>query len=195
MRWVDIFVISVLLLGFFPATAGTQKVDMKAVTAGKVNAANSLQEGMPTASVSSQVTYFDSGKVAAASAPDAREIPGKSANRYGGVLLDWPGGENRYQVRITRQEKPGLAEIHTTITQIFYILEGTAMFVTGGTVVEPRAIEPITPWGGKEIRGTAIEGGEAHHLSKGDVIIVPFGVPHWLKEVQGPFIYYAVNLR
>jgi hypothetical protein len=67
--------------------------------------------------------------------------------------------------------------------------------VTDGTVVDPKTIEPITPWSGKEIRGAAIEGGETHHLSKGDVVIAPNGVPHRFKELAGPFVYYVVSLR
>ena len=34
--------------------------------------------------------------------------------------------------------------------------------------------------------GTDIQSGESHHLSKGDVIVIPAGVPHWFKEVRNP---------
>jgi glc operon protein GlcG len=44
-----------------------------------------------------------------------------------------------------------------------------------------------------EIRGTSIDGGAAQRLAKGDVFIVPHGVPHWFKEVQAPFLYYVVK--
>ena len=46
-----------------------------------------------------------------------------------------------------------------------------------------------------ELRGSSISGGEAHQLKKGDVIIVPVGVPHWFKEVSNPFLYYVVKAR
>jgi quercetin dioxygenase-like cupin family protein len=26
---------------------------------------------------------------------------------------------------------------------------------------------------------------------KGDVVVVPAGVPHWFKEVRGPFLYFV----
>ena len=49
----------------------------------------------------------------------------------GGVLLD---GTNRaYMVHTSRRDKPGLAEIHTLDTDIIYVMQGKAMFVTGGT--------------------------------------------------------------
>ena len=38
-------------------------------------------------------------------------------------------------------------------------------------------------------------GGDVHQLKKGDVIIVPAGVPHWFKEVSNPFLYYVVKAR
>ena len=46
-----------------------------------------------------------------------------------------------------------------------------------------------------EIRGAAIDGGESRAIAKGDVIIVPSGTPHWLKDVPGPPTYYVVKVR
>jgi quercetin dioxygenase-like cupin family protein len=42
--------------------------------------------------------------------------------------------------------------------------------------------------------GTSIEGGETHHLAKGDVIVVPAGMPHWFKEVPSTISYYVVKV-
>jgi hypothetical protein len=58
----------------------------------------------------------------------------------------------------------------------------------GGTVVAPKATGP------GEIRGSAIEGGETRALAPGDVVVVPHGVPHWFREVQGPLTYYVVKV-
>ena len=121
------------------------------------------------------VSYFESKMVAAAFS-------------NGAVLLDGVDGRN-YMVHASHRDKPGLAEIHTLDTDIVYVLEGTAMFVTGGKAVEGKTIAP------NEIRGRAIEGGETRKLLKGDVIIVPNGVPHWFKEVSSPFNYYVVKVR
>ena len=121
------------------------------------------------------VSYFESKMVAAAFS-------------NGAVLLDGVDGRN-YMVHASHRDKPGLAEIHTLDTDIVYVLEGTATFVTGGKAVEAKTIAP------NEIRGSAIEGGETRKLVKGDVIIVPNGVPHWFKEVSSPFNYYVVKVR
>ena len=45
------------------------------------------------------------------------------------------------------------------------------------------------------VRGSGIEGGETHTLSKDDVIIIPAGVPHWFKDVQGTFLYFVVKVQ
>jgi quercetin dioxygenase-like cupin family protein len=42
--------------------------------------------------------------------------------------------------------------------------------------------------------GTEIEGGESHHLTKGDVIVVQAGTPHWFKEVPGVISYFVVKV-
>ncbi len=120
------------------------------------------------------VTYFDSGAVSAAFAK-------------GAVLFDGKGGN--YMVHASRREAPGIAEIHTKDTDIVYVLDGAATLVTGGTAIDANTTAP------DELRGTAITGGDLRRLKKGDVIIVPAGVPHWLKEVTNPFLYYVVKVR
>jgi mannose-6-phosphate isomerase-like protein (cupin superfamily) len=67
-------------------------------------------------------------------------------------------------------------------------MEGSATFVTGGTVVEPATTGP------GEARGKAITGGTPRHLQKGDVIVIPKGVPHWFTEVSSPFLYFVVKV-
>ena len=42
--------------------------------------------------------------------------------------------------------------------------------------------------------GTDIQGGESRHLSKGDVIVIPAGVPHWFKEVPKSVSYFVVKV-
>ncbi|HZA66467.1 MAG TPA: heme-binding protein, partial [Geminicoccaceae bacterium] len=115
-------------------------------------------------------TYLDHDMVAAAFAK-------------GQPLLEVPG----YKVHASRRDAPGIAEVHLWETDVIYVLDGEATFVTGGTVVEPNATEP------GQIRGTVIEGGTEHHLAKGDVIVVPNNQPHWFKEVSAPFLYFVVK--
>ena len=106
----------------------------------------------------------------------------------GSVLEDGSNGEN-YMVHASRRDKSGLSEVHTLDTDIIYVLEGTATFVTGGRSIDPKMTAA------NEFRGTSIEGGETRQLKKGDVVIVPNGTPHWFKQVDGAFLYYVVKVR
>ena len=53
--------------------------------------------------------------------------------------------------------------------------------------------------GGKQTKadqwlGTNIQGGETHHLVKGDMVVIPAGMPHWFKEVPQSMNYYLVKV-
>ena len=116
------------------------------------------------------VTYLDSEKVSAAF---AKGMP----------LIETPG----YKVHAGRRERPGLVELHTQETDVIYVVDGTATFVTGGTMVDGKLVSP------GQLRGTSITGGETHHLKKGDVIVVPNGTPHQFIETSNPFLYFIVK--
>jgi len=116
---------------------------------------------------------------------DAKQVSASFST--GAVLLD--GNDRNYMVHTSRRDKPGLAEIHALDTDIIYVLEGTATFVTGGTAVDAKEIAP------NELRGSRIEGGVTRQLSKGEVIIVPNNTAHWFKEVNGEFLYYTIKVR
>ncbi|MGH6631417.1 MAG: cupin domain-containing protein, partial [Burkholderiales bacterium] len=128
-----------------------------------------------------------SGKVAAAPVSYFEKEQVTAAFAKGAVLFDGQG--RNYMVHASRREKSGQAELHTNDADIIYVLEGTATFVTGGTVVDGKNIAA------DEIRGASIENGETRMLKKGDVIIVPNNTPHWFKEVSNPFTYYVVKVR
>jgi quercetin dioxygenase-like cupin family protein len=117
------------------------------------------------------VTYADHDKVAAAIAS-------------GGALAN--GSD--FAVSIAKRSAAGQVEIHDKETDTFYVLDGEATFVTGGTMVGGRVSRP------NQRLGTDIQGGQTHHLTKGDVITIPAGVPHWFKEVTKPITYYMVKI-
>ena len=130
-----------------------------------------LAKGGEAPSPTTNSTFIESNKVAAAF---AKGMP----------LLE----SSEYKIHASRRDTPGVAEIHTRDTDIIHVLEGSATLVTGGTVAEPKTIAP------DEIRGKEITGGESRRISKGDVIVIPNGVPHWFKRVDGPLLYYVVKV-
>ena len=83
------------------------------------------------------------------------------------------------------------AEMHDNTNHVFIIMDGEAEFITGGKMVSPKATEP------GQTRGTGIEGGVSHHLTKGDVITIPAKTPHQWKDTSktGSIGYFAVNLE
>ena len=116
---------------------------------------------------------------------DAKQV--NASFSAGAALIDEK--DRHYMVHTSRRDKPGLAEVHALDTDIIYVLEGTATFVTGGTVADAKQIAP------DEFRGSQIDGGVARQLAKGEVIIVPNNTPHWFKEVNGQFLYYTIKVR
>src|SRR4051794_14596457 len=156
----------VALNDFTPLQGGVPiTVDGQIVGAVGVSGAASAQQDeelamSAAAAVSSgpkAVTYFDRMQVSA-------------AFDKGAVLFNQ--GES-YMVHASRREAPGMAEIHTKDADIVYVLDGNATLVTGGRPIDVKSIEA------DELRGSGIEGGERRQLNKGDVIVVPAGVPHW----------------
>ncbi|HEY7190267.1 MAG TPA: hypothetical protein VH436_27130 [Vicinamibacterales bacterium] len=82
---------------------------------------------------------------------------------------------------------PGQVEVHDKETDTFYVIDGEATFITGGKMIGGKISRP-NQW-----LGTSIEGGETHHLKKGDFIEIPAGMPHWFKDVPTSITYYVVK--
>ena len=82
----------------------------------------------------------------------------------------------------------GHVEMHEKETDVFYIVDGEATFITGGKMMGGKLTKP-GQW-----LGTDIQGGTVHHLSKGDVIVIPAGIPHWYKVVPHSVTYYVVKV-
>jgi quercetin dioxygenase-like cupin family protein len=73
----------------------------------------------------------------------------------------------------------------TNMTEILYILEGSATLITGGTI--PDARPPARPGG--NFTGTKIEGGTSRHVGPGDVIITPGRTPHLWQDLESDMRY------
>src|SRR6185295_13207930 len=119
----------------------------------------------------SGVTYVDHEKVTAALSK-------------GGSLVSAPD----LLVSGSHRDKAGQVEVHDKETDVIYVVDGTATFVTGGTMVGGKMTQP-----GQHM-GADIKGGQTHHLSKGDVIVIPAKTPHWFKEVPQSVSYYVVKV-
>ena len=124
-----------------------------------------------TMSAADAVTFVDHDKVAA-------------ALKKGGSLVS----ARDLIVSGSMRDKAGQVEVHDRETDVIYVIEGAATFVTGGTMVGGKMTKP------DQHIGSDIQGGQTHHLTKGDVVVVPAGTPHWFKEVPASINYYVVKV-
>lgn len=161
-------------VGVSGAANQQQDEDIAMAGASALNGGSAAAQQTPS-TTAADVAYFDRDRVAAAFAKGEPLFTGTSAVSCA--------------VNPSRRESPGQAEVHKDAADVMYIQGGSATLVTGGTVLEPKE----TTAG--EIRGTGISGGETRMLAKGDVIIVPRGVPHWFRQVNGTLLYYVVKVR
>lgn len=97
------------------------------------------------------------------------------------------------------QRKPGLKTpagengiSHAEITEIYFIVQGTATLVTGGVLLDPKLNENLPktefPGGGRlptPTYGGRFEGGISRQVGPGDVIVMPPGTVHQWASV-GP---------
>jgi len=97
--------------------------------------------------------------------------------------------EPNYKVMTAHRTESGNVEIHRSYTDVFYIVQGSTNIVTGGKVIGEKAANPEEP------RGDSIEGGQTRRLSAGDAMVIPAGVPHWMKDIEGTLLYFVVKVK
>jgi glc operon protein GlcG len=159
--------------------------DGQVVGAIGVSGASSADEDSELATIGAQAAKsFRQGELGTADVFYADGDIVAAKFQTGGLLLNVP----EYKIDAGRRERPGEVEFHTWETDIMYVLDGEATVVTGGEMVDRRQVGP------GEYRATSVRGGTTHSLSRGDVLAIPNGVPHWFKDVSGPFLYYVVKV-
>jgi mannose-6-phosphate isomerase-like protein (cupin superfamily) len=132
--------------------------------------------------VTALVFAADAPRSAAVNYVDRDEV-----NKYfdkAGTFITGPD----FEVQGNHRVKAGVAELHVKETDVLYIIDGEGTIVTGGKMIGSNETAP------NQLRGTGIEGGETHHLKKGDVITIRAGVPHWFKETGG-IQYFVVKVK
>ena len=84
-----------------------------------------------------------------------------------------------YNVNIRRLRGVETALVHERTSDVYVVREGSGTLVTGGTLVDENgaAVDGL--------RGAAIQGGVSRVIGAGDVIFIPAGVPHGIRESDG----------
>ena len=82
------------------------------------------------------------------------------------------------------------AVLHEVVnSEIYYMLEGAATLVTGGTMVDERKQPPPSTL----VRASRIDNGVSRRVVPGDVIIIPGGTPHWWSTLETDIRYLIVR--
>jgi mannose-6-phosphate isomerase-like protein (cupin superfamily) len=88
-----------------------------------------------------------------------------------------------------RRTATGRSELHAYIADVWYVIQGTATLVTGGSLADGEEIKP------GEIRGSSIKGGTKRIVRAGDFAVIPAGTAHWATNIKGKeFIYIVVKI-
>ena len=99
------------------------------------------------------------------------------------MLTSAVSDDDHHRINVVRRTKAAGAAAHPGFAELHHIIEGSGTLVTGGQMVRPP--QPGSP--------ATIRGGESRHVSKGDVILVPAGMPHWYKDLDGAITYLEVR--
>jgi len=82
-----------------------------------------------------------------------------------------------YRIAVDRRRTPQNANAHRTEAEVWAVIDGAGTITTGGTIVE-------TKREGKVV-SRAIAGGVSQRVTKGDFVVIPEGVPHYIKNARG----------
>jgi mannose-6-phosphate isomerase-like protein (cupin superfamily) len=100
----------------------------------------------------------------------------------GGMTTSGVSNTDQYRINIVHRARDAGAIAHAGNTELHYIIEGSATVITGGKIVPGGNGKPAT-----------IADGVTQRVTKGDVIIVPAGSPHWYSQVDGEITYLEVR--
>ena len=115
----------------------------------------------------------------------AKQLQAKAAAGDGSASETLEKYPHHYTMLAFRQSSGG-GELHQNFADIFFILDGHATVVTGGTLVDEKTAGP------GEIRGKSVDGGTRQDVKAGDVIHIPAGMPHQTLVAPANSVTYFV---
>jgi mannose-6-phosphate isomerase-like protein (cupin superfamily) len=115
-----------------------------------------------------------------------RELAAQGDGSASETLDQYP----RHYTMLAFRSRSGGGELHQNFADQFYILDGHATLITGGTIVDPKTTAP------GEIRGSSVNGGTSQVLRPGDVVHIAAGIPHQMRVADGESVtYYVVKIQ
>ena len=87
---------------------------------------------------------------------------------------------------------------HAQVTEVYHILHGSGLLVTGGAIVDAAPVasdsETAKVLVGPSTTGPSIRNGQMRKVSPGDTIVIPPGVAHWFSSVDDDMNYLVVRV-
>lgn len=86
------------------------------------------------------------------------------------------------------------ALIHDDVTEVYQIIEGEGVLVTGGALQSAKPLTAAAVVGeiGPSSAGQSIVGGMKRRVVPGDIVIIPAHTPHGFVDVATPRIVYTI---
>jgi mannose-6-phosphate isomerase-like protein (cupin superfamily) len=90
------------------------------------------------------------------------------------------------------------AIMHDQLTEVYHILAGTGVLVTGRQLDEPKPLDPngkvVKELAGPSVGGPSIREGHSQRFGPGDTVIIPAGVAHWFSSLDTTVDYLVVRI-
>jgi len=143
-----------------------------------------------TTPVAAQTPMFATNITAAQVEAFFKESPGDRNSDRPMRIVDTGG----YRVGVFGVFRPKTASYsaiahQTNVTEIYYMLEGAGVLTTGGALREPAMPRPSTLGDWTDVASNGIDGGVSRRVAKGDVVILPGGVPHMWSSLESDITY------
>ena len=114
------------------------------------------------------------------------------------------GDEINVAVGILRRESMSTEEgegvtalVHHQVTEVYYVLSGSGVLVTGGEATGGREL-PADSVPVKELIGPSairtVTNGQTVTISSGDVVVIPAGVPHGFRSILDQITYLSIRV-
>lgn len=154
------------------------------------------QSPTPPAAHAPQATAISAEEIAA-------EVQRNNTGALADTVLRVLPIESRYNVGVSVVRRSQLdgktppdATVHDAITEVYQIIEGKGVLVTGGILESPAPF----PNDGRIVRqmigpsssGSMIHGGTRHDVGPGDIVVIPPNTPHGFVEINTKRIVYTL---
>ena len=154
----------------------------------------SAADGATTSSTTPQAIFIGSKEIRSAVEHNDKGALSDSVLRVAAL-------ESKYNVGVAvvrRSKVAGRMQpdalVHDAVTEVYQIIEGEGVMVTGGSLqsAKPIASAAIVGEIGPSSAGQAIVGGTKHSVGPGDIVIVPAGTPHGFADITTNRIVYTI---